>query len=435
MGAETPTIVKASRMIRRGELTPVELLEMSLARIKQLEPEVEAWVTIDEAGATATAKKLTKEAAIGQIRSPLHGITVGVKDIFYTRGLKTTMGSPLYAGYLPDFDAAVVTQLRELGAIILGKTHTTEFASHDPAPTRNPWNTAHTPGGSSSGSAAAVAAGMIPLAIGTQTGGSVTRPAAYCGVVGVKPTYGLLSLDGVYPFSWSLDHVGLFTRNVEDAAMTLSLLTDQKAVRRLKAPPRIGVPDRFFNEKADRDSFEAYTKAVNLLERTGAEVVPFKLPSCFDLAPSIHRVIMSAEAAAVHERLFKASAESYRPYIRGQVTSGLLIRAATYIKAQRMTKQYRRDMEEAIKPFDAVATPSTTSSAPKGLEWTGDPALNSPWSLGGFPTITIPNSLSDKGLPLGLQLASPSDTDGALLSVARWCEGRLKFRGVPATHY
>ncbi len=251
MVTATPTIAKASRMIRRGDLTPIELLETSLARIKQLESEVEAWVTIDEIGARTTAENLTKEAAKGLIRSPLHGIPVGVKDIFYTRGLQTTMGSPLYAGYIPDFDATVVSQLRELGAIILGKTHTTEFASHDPAPTRNPWNTAHTPGGSSSGSAAAVSAGMIPLAIGTQTGGSVTRPAAFCGIVGVKPTYDLLSRDGVYPFSWSLDHVGLFTRDVKDAAITLSFLTHQKVAPRLRSPPRIGVPDRFFNEKVD----------------------------------------------------------------------------------------------------------------------------------------------------------------------------------------
>ena len=426
------TIAETHRLIKAGKKTPMEMVEEAMSRIKSLEPRLSAWVTVDEVGARKAAAKLTKEAEDGRLRSPLHGLTVGVKDIFNTKGLRTTMGSPIYADNIPDSDAAVVSKLRDLGAIILGKTHTTEFASHDNAPTRNPWNTSHTPGGSSSGSAAATAAGMCDIAFGSQTGGSVIRPASYCGIVGMKPTYDLLSREGVYPLSWTLDHVGFFTRCVSDAEVVLSALTGMEKIAATRRAPRIGVPGRYFNEKADPDASEGFHSAVDRLAKKGAEITTLRLPKSFDTAHSAHRIIMSAEAAAVHERMFRKEMPRYRPYIRGQVASGLLIPAPTYISALRIRRIYREEMSRAIAPFDVVATPSTTTAAPEGIAWTGDPAFNAPWSLSGFPSVTVPSGLSAGGLPLGLQLAARSGQDMRLLSVAKWCEGALGFDKTPA---
>ena len=223
------SVTESAERIRDGCLTPTELVESLLSRITELESRLDAWVTVDTEGALKSAKALTREAATRNLRSPLHGIPVGIKDIFNTKGLRTTMGSPLVSNYVPESDARIVERLREAGAIILGKTETTEFAYLDPAPTKNPWNTEYTPGGSSSGSAAAVASRMCPLAFGTQTGGSITRPASFCGVAAIKPTHGLLSNEGVYPQSWTLDHVGFMARSVGDLSMTLQALTGMES--------------------------------------------------------------------------------------------------------------------------------------------------------------------------------------------------------------
>src|SRR5919197_2942484 len=217
-------VVEAAERIRHGTLSPVALVEACLERIRALDGAVQAWVHVDEPGALAVARERAREAERAAVRGPLHGIPLGVKDIFDVAGLPTAAGAPPFAHRRPGEDAASVALLRAAGAIVLGKTHTTQFAYRDPAPTRNPWNLAHTPGGSSAGSAAAVAARMVPLALGSQTVGSVLRPAAYCGVVGLKPTHGLVSADGVIPLAWSLDHVGVFARTVHDCALGLSLL-------------------------------------------------------------------------------------------------------------------------------------------------------------------------------------------------------------------
>ncbi|MBI5966711.1 MAG: amidase, partial [Deltaproteobacteria bacterium] len=253
-------MLKLSEMItqiKRRRLSPVTLLESILERIDSLEPSLKAWVTIDRKGILTEARRHGDEITRGKTRGPLHGIPIGVKDIYYTSGMKTTAGSKIFENFIPDHDATAVARLKKAGAIVLGKTATTEFASADPAPTRNPWNPDHTPGGSSSGSAVAVATGMCPAALGSQTGGSVLRPAAYCGVVGLKPTYGRISRYGVFALSWTLDHVGFLTRSAEDAAILLRVLAgsdpqdptaSKEAVpdytRFLKSsrkPPRIGI--------------------------------------------------------------------------------------------------------------------------------------------------------------------------------------------------
>jgi aspartyl-tRNA(Asn)/glutamyl-tRNA(Gln) amidotransferase subunit A len=424
------TVTESAEKIRNGQLTPTELVESLLGRITELEPKLDAWVTVDAEGALRSAKVLTREAVGGKLRSPLHGIPVGVKDIFNTKGLKTTMGSPLFSDHVPESDATVVAKLKRAGAIILGKTETTEFAYLDPAPTRNPWNTGYTPGGSSSGSAAAVASRMCPLAFGTQTGGSITRPASFCGVPAMKPTHSLLSTEGVYPQSWSLDHVGFMARSVEDLSTTLQTLTAIEAPKRVKKP-KIGLPNSYFNEAGTADVTRNYEGAVEKLRRSGAHLVEFELPESFRVVHPSHRVIMFAEAAAVHETRFRESPPSYRHNIQGEVYSGLLIPSSTYLHAQRIRGKFKREIHAAMEGIDALLTPATITPPLKGLTSTGDAAFNVPWSFTGFPTVNIPSGLSDEGLPLGIQLVGKPYGEVNLLGVASWCEKVLHFNDEP----
>jgi len=425
----TLSISDAAKKIKNGRLIPLELLESHLARIDELEPNLEAWVTVDTEGARKAAKALTKEVKSGKIRSPLHGIPVGIKDIYDTKGLKTTRGSPIFADHVPQRDAAIVAKLRELGAVILGKTETTEFAYLDPAPTRNPWNTAHTPGGSSSGSAAAVAARMCPLAFGTQTGGSVTRPASFCGVAAIKPTHDLLSREGIYPQSWSFDHAGFMTRGVQDLGITLGTLTGVKASKVGK--PRIGAPTTYFNEAGTEEVTKNYAETKAKLRAAGAEIVDFKLPDTFRVIHSAHRVIMFAEAAAVHEAKFRETPHLYRSHMQSEIYSGLLIPSSTYLHAQRIRGRFKAKLATSMGTLDALLTPSALTPALKGLASTGDASFNAPWSLAGFPTITIPSGLNRDGLPLGVQLIAKPYEEAKLLGVAAWCESALPFDAEP----
>jgi len=303
---------------------------------------------------------------------------------------------------------------------------------HDPAPTRNPWNTGHTPGGSSSGSAAAVASGMCQVAFGSQTGGSVIRPASYCGIVGVKPTYDLLSRENVYPLSWSLDHIGYMTRTTQDAHIMLEALTGIKKEwhPRVRAP-KVGLLAGYFKEKATEEVWQGFEKAVAEIWGEGADVETAVLPESFSLVPDVHRVIMSVETAAVHEDMFKKRGDDYRSYMRGFISSGLLVPATAYLRAQRLRGQIIRDMVNLIGRFDCVISPSSTDSAPEGLEWTGSPAFNSPWSLTGLPSITVPSGLTEDGLPLGLQIIGTPYTEWELLRIGAWCEEKLGFESRP----
>jgi len=434
MDAYKLTISEASAKIRDGGLTPMDLTRGLLGRINKLEDRLEAWVTVDSGGSLAAAEMLTEESEEGRLRGPLHGIPVGVKDIYYTRGLLTTMGSAIYEAFIPDHDAATVKTLREAGAVVLGKTETTEFALTDPAPTRNPWNLEHTPGGSSSGSAAAVSAGMCPMALGSQTGGSVIRPASFCGIVGLKPTYDLLSREGVYPLSWSLDHVGFFTRTVEDASIVLDAMAGTDAHVSLPEepdPPRMGVLGEYFMEKAEEAVWAGFMDAVERLRDAGAEAVEVPLPESFRVLHHTHRVIMSAEAAAVHQENFTARMGDYRPHLRGLVASGMLVPSTTYLKAQRIRAILIQDMLKAVEGFDCLVTPSSLTPALRGLESTGDSSFNSPWSITGFPSITLPSGLTGDGLPLGVQLSRQPYGEAGLLAAASWCEGVLGFPHEP----
>jgi Asp-tRNA(Asn)/Glu-tRNA(Gln) amidotransferase A subunit family amidase len=424
------TISEIRTQFEEGKLTPIELLDSLFERISTLEPYIEAWVTLIRDEARMEAEQLTKELDEGKIRGPLHGIPVGVKDIFYTAGIPTTMGSPIYEDYLPSYDAETVKRLRQAGIILMGKTETTEFANTDPAPTRNPWNLEYTPGGSSSGSAAAVSSGMVPLALGTQTGGSVIRPASYCGIVGFKPTYDSISRRGVYPLSWSLDHVGFFTRKVEDAAITLDVFTGNNSSGLLEKemePPKIGVVKEFFTEEAVSEVKGGYEKIIDKLDGVGAKLIDYSLPSSFYAIHSAHRVIMSTEAASVHEENYRRQPANYRPNISGMIVSGLLVPANAYLKAQRIRKLFIDELYVSIRDLDCLITPSSTTPALKGLESTGSAAFNAPWSLAGFPSITIPYGLTDNDLPLGLQLICGPHREEKLIRIAHWFEKKLDF--------
>jgi aspartyl-tRNA(Asn)/glutamyl-tRNA(Gln) amidotransferase subunit A len=422
---------ESAEKIRQGKLTPIKLAESLLNRIEDLEPVLEAWVSINNSSVMESAERATKEADEGIFRSLLHGVPVGVKDIYFTSGIRTTMGSLIYNDFVPKQDSDMVKILNDAGMITLGKTETTEFAVHDPAPTRNPWNTEHTPGGSSSGSAAAVSSGMCQLAFGSQTGGSVIRPASYCGIIGVKPTYDLLSREGVFPVSWSLDHVGFFSRTIEDSSLFLHVITKDKGSNKREKPLRLGLISGYFKENATEQVWEGFEKSVAKLWGEGVEITSVTLPESFKMAHDVHRVIMSAEVASAHEDIFREQREMYREYLRGLIHSGLTISATAYIRAKRIRGIILNDLLNLLKDFDCFITPSTVDTAPHGLKWTGSPAFNAPWSLAGLPSITVPSGLAENGLPFGLQLIGHPFKEKDLFNVGSWCEAKLDFNHLP----
>lgn len=437
--AHTLTAVEAANRIAHRQLSPLELLDVLLTRIERLEPKLFAWALLDVEGARAQARERTEEAARGILRGPLHGVPIGIKDIFDVAGLPTRGGSRAYHA-VPAADSTAVARLRRAGAVILGKTHTTEFAYADPAPTRNPWNPEHTPGGSSSGSAAAVAAGMVPAALGSQTAGSVLRPAAFCGVVGFKPTYGRISRRGVLPLAWTLDHVGTLTRSVEDAAVLTEVLAgpdghdhtclevplpDLRAAVRGSRPPRLGITGDVYPERLSDPARDRLSATAARLEEAGAELEVLRLPPEFGAALDTHHVIMMTELAAVHLDGVHRHPHLYGPRLRAATETGSLIPAATYLRAQAV----RRAIRDAVLPLfeivDCLLVPAATGRAPRGLDSTGDPSFNAPWSLLGLPAIALPAGQDTSGLPLAVQLVAAPWQEAKLLAAAAWCEAVL----------
>jgi len=425
-------------------------MEDLLNRVSRLEPTLTVWVTLSADAVLETARQRERELLNEGPRGPLHGVPVGIKDIYYTQGVLTTAGSLILADFVPDFDATTVAKLKQAGAIIMGKTVTTEFACGDPSPTRNPWNVHHTPGGSSSGSAVGVAAGMFPAALGSQTGGSILRPAAYNGVVGLKPTFGRVSRHGVVPVAMSLDTMGPFTHTVEDAALMLNVLAGhdpldpssstrpvpdyRKAIGTQRTPPRIGLVTEYFYGKIN-DETEAHTNAIaEKLAGAGATVEEVDIAADFDAMLSAHRVLMNVEGASVHQDWFNTRPDDYSPNIRGVVENGRQVSAVTYVQAKRVQDRFRRDVADALRSFDVLLTPSTPTPAPRDLTTTGDPSFQSPFTFGGFPTITLPSGLSDGGLPFGVQLAAPHFADETLLAAAHWCEEIIDANLTPPEH-
>ncbi len=437
-------VAAAAKQIRDGQLAAVDLAQALLERIEALDPALQAWVTIDREEVLSEARRRDEERNAGVVSGPLHGIPIGLKDIFYTEGMKTTACSRIYADFTPDHDATCVAMLKEAGVIVLGKAVTTEFASSDPSPTRNPWNTAHTPGGSSSGSSVAVAAGMCPAALGSQTGGSTCRPAAYNGIVGLKPTYGRISRHGVVPLSWSLDTVGILVRSVEDAAIMLQAMAGHdpndpgsstsptpdylREMDSANRAPRIGLIKQFFFERSSQEAQDHTQEIVRKLADAGAVVEEIGLPDSFGSAHNCQRIVSNVEAAAFHEENFSDRADEYGPNIRASIESGMLVPGVRYLQAQRLRRSFSADMVEAIQRVDVALTPATPEPAPRDLSTTGDAAFQSPWTSAGLPTIVIPSGMSQSGLPLAVQLAGMPLQEGKLLGAARWCENVLQTR-------
>jgi Asp-tRNA(Asn)/Glu-tRNA(Gln) amidotransferase A subunit family amidase len=430
----------AARQIRDGRLTSEELVQACLERVRELEPKVQAWAFLDEEHALAQARAADERKRSGEPIGPLHGVPVGVKDIFDTGDMPTENGTVLHRGRTPREDAAAVKSLRAAGAVILGKTVTTECAYFSPGKTRNPHDPEHTPGGSSSGSAAAVAAGMVPLALGSQTAGSTIRPASFCGVYGFKPSHGLIPRTGVLQLSRTLDHIGFFSRNVEDLALLAEVLQgydegdpdtrprariafSELAAEEPPIPPLLAFIKTPHWERTAPDTKEAYGELIEALGERVEEVELF--PSAQDLW-DWQRTIMAAEMAANLEPLWSAGRERLSPQLRELMERGREVRAIDHQRALRGLEPVRASFDELfMERYDAILTAPALGTAPRGLGATGDPVFCVPWTLLGMPAITLPLMRGANGLPLGAQLVGRRGFDARLMRTARWLVAKL----------
>lgn len=430
------TLRGQSLAIQNRQTTCREVFARCRSVTAELDPTIKAWVNFGGDSVEQVVAERDAELRRGVWRGPLHGIPVGVKDIYDVAGWPTIAGIPNRSSAPADADSTMVHRLREAGAVIVGKTVTTPYAFFDPPSTRNPWNLDRTPGGSSSGSAAAVASGMCLGALGSQTGGSITRPAAFCGVAGYKPSFGLLSRRGMFPFAPSLDHPGPMARTVDDLlAMTTAMAP--KALRldllQLLSEPLLFNIEELpwferlrgeFTEKTEpamRDAFDAATQRLTLAGAmmSDSESAELELPTLW----TRHRCVMSVEIAASQADQLRQHPEKFTPAVRGLIEEGLSARSVDYAIALQFQRALRRRAANAIG--DSIwLMPASRGAAPTP-ETTGDPCMNSPWSFLGFPTITIPMSLSSEGLPLGLQLIAGPGQDLELFRAARWCEAAL----------
>jgi aspartyl-tRNA(Asn)/glutamyl-tRNA(Gln) amidotransferase subunit A len=401
-----------------------------------LESRVRAWVLVDRDRARAEAVRAQEELARGRDRGLLHGIPLGIKDIIDVFDWPTACGSRLWASSYARQDAPVVQRLRAAGAVLIGKTVTTAYASFDPPPTRNPWGPTHTPGGSSSGSAAAVACGMCLGALGSQTGGSITRPASYCGVAGCKPTFGTASTEGVLPLAASMDHIGPLARCVRDAALLMQAIADPPApdwlgpLTRPLAPPVLGRARGFFAGAADE--VDAMLERVTAhLAGCGATIRDVRLPVSLEEVVAQHRVVMAVEAAAYHGERLRRHPDDYPSQIRGLLEEGLACPPEEYQRAKALQRTLTEQMAGVLEGLDALLCPATTTPAPDAAT-TGDPAFNSPWSFTGLPAVSFPVALSRAGLPLAVQLVGAARAEGRTFAAAAWCEDAIAFEvGLP----
>jgi Asp-tRNA(Asn)/Glu-tRNA(Gln) amidotransferase A subunit family amidase len=435
-----PTIHAAAEAIFHGRLSPVDLLTACLERIDRLETRVQAWVLVDRDGAREVAEERAREIGKGRWRGPLHGIPVGIKDIIDVFDWPTAAGSKRWAQSIARRDAVVVERLRAAGAVLVGKTVTTPYASFDPPPTRNPWNVERTPGGSSSGSAAAVACGMCLGALGSQTGGSITRPASYCGVAGCKPTYRRVPGDGMLPLAPSMDHPGPIAGCVRDLAVLLQavggpdprdpecdprpmpdLLT---ALRHEQPPPRLGRLRGLFESRAEPAVQALMERVVADLRRASAVVVDMALPAGFAEVEARHRTVMAVEAAAYHGLRLRRHPDDYGPRLRGLLEEGLSCPAPEYAHCKEHQRRLREEMLTCFEGLTALLTPATPGPAPDAAT-TGDPVFNSPWSYTGLPTVSFPAGWDGAGLPLGVQLVGRPWSEAELLAAAAWAEDVL----------
>ena len=433
------SIAEASDLLRRKKVSPVELTNACLARIEQLNPSINAFITVMHDSALAQARDAENEIVAGNWRGPLHGIPIGLKDLIDTAGVKTTCASALFADRVPTDDAEIVRRLKTAGAVLVGKQNMQEFAwggtstSSYFGPVHNPWDIDRIAGGSSGGSAAAVSTGMCFGAIGTDTGGSVRQPAAFCGIVGLKPTYGRVSTRGVFPLSPSLDHVGTLCRSVTDTALMLEAIAgydklDPTSVDfpvesyanalNVKTKPRIGIVRKPFFDDLNPDIERAMIEALNVLGNLSSDVLEIDLPS----TPA---AVQAPEVLAVHSKHFTTSPDLYGRWMRERLELATAIDTVTYIEARQELDRLRRSVGDVFSQVDWLVTPTTPvppitireamdmSPTPAGEIWLWN---TRPFNAYGFPTISIPCGFTRAGLPIGLQLSGPNFHEANLLS-------------------
>lgn len=438
-------------LLQKKEISPVELFNEAIEKTHELQPKLNSFITITEEEGRSAAVEAESEIRKGQYRGPLHGIPISIKDLFATRGVRTTAGSKVLAKWIPDYDATAVARLRQAGTVLVGKTHMHEFAygvtNDNPhyGPARNPWDPTRVPGGSSGGSAAAVASSQCSASLGSDTGGSIRIPSAACGVVGLKPTYGRVSRYGAIPLAWSLDHVGPLTRSVEDAAIMLAAIAGpdpmdpssssrptrdyRKEMRGNLRGLRLGVPRQYFFEHVDPQILKVVRAAIVQLESMGATRVEVDIPD-LENCSALEAHITLAEATSYHEPYLKKQADDYGPGVRTNLEAGRYLLATDYVKSQRARTLLQRNFNEAFKRAEVIVSPTLPALPPLvGEVWvqSGDMRehvvdaflrFNIPFDLTGFPAISLPCGFSAAGLPIALQIAGRAFEEATILKFA-----------------
>lgn len=409
-----------ARRIEAGELTPAELIDRCTVTIAAKEPSIGAFVELD----VERPRQRATEAAAALSAAPLRGLPLGIKDLFDTADLPTAYGTPIHAGHRPRTDAALVSMIRRAGGLILGKTVTTPLAFIDPAHTRNPHHLEHSPGGSSSGSAAAVAAGMLPVAIGTQTAGSVIRPAAFCGVTGYKPSFRLLPMIGCKAFAWSLDTAGIFAARVVDAAFAAAAITGRELRVDHAAPaaPRIALVRTHVWPEASEAMQNAIEQTARAASAAGVIVNEVRLPPVFEDAYRAHGTIQDYEAYRALAYEYDHQREALGPLLRDLLDKAAAVTADAYDSARRTARRARQALADLMNDTDVLLTPSATGAAPKTLQSTGLATFNRLWTLMGAPCINVPGLVDASGLPLGVQIVGRFARDRSALEAARFVE-------------
>jgi len=438
------SLTEAVNEIAARRLSSLELVQSLHERIEQTEPRLQAWATllIEESLALATQSDQKSSN-----RGALEGVPYGAKDIFDTSGVVTAAGSRIFANRIPDEDASCIRIAKQAGAILLGKTHTTEFADGDPAPSFNPWNLDHTPGGSSTGSGVAVAARMVPWAFGTQTVGSVLRPAAYNGIIGFKPTFGRISRIGVIPMANSFDHVGFLARTVDDMALLLKTFAGYdsndpyshnvpvddyvEGLTKFHQSPKIGLIRGWFFEEADAATRLMLEETAQKFAKAGAFIEEVDLGVDLPAAYAAHRIMQESEMAAWHAQYYLGNESLYGPKVSVYLQNGFSHTAKAYVEASEFRYKVQRAASDLMSKVDVLLMPSVSAPPPKDRTQTGDTRFQSLWSFTGFPSISIPIGLSGEGLPLGAQLSCAPFNELKLLQISKWTEEILGLELVP----
>lgn len=433
-------LCQAAELIVGGNITARKLVDECLERTAEFEPDINAWAWLNPEHVRLQADNLDDARRRGKSLGRLHGVPIGIKDVIDTAGIPTEHGFPLFEGRVPSQDAFLVDKLRQQGAVIMGKTVTAALATLMPGKTTNPHNTAHTPGGSSSGSAAAVASYMVPGAIGTQTNGSVIRPAAFCGTVGYKPSYGLISRRGVLRQSPFLDQVGVFTRSVEDAALLAEVMIgadpkDFSTMGHGASPPLLNIcrseppmtPRFAFIRTSRWEELEDSSQAgiEEIIEMLGERVTEITLGPAFDSAWTALQTINAAEMATWYAAIYERGRQFFAPVVENMMEFGKTVSAQDYINAMESRAILNRILNEYFEQYDAIIAPAAPGEAPKGLETTGDPKFSTPWTFCGVPALTLPLLHGERGIPVGVQLVGQSMDDARLLRTARWAMQQL----------